>query len=102
MKSVVLSEHFDGDFLADGHLANKFRFSEIEPLFAMHGQVVFDFQGISNITDSFANGLIGNLAELHPDTFSSKVRFRNCTLAVRSALQLAIGLGLQRTRNGTA
>jgi hypothetical protein len=99
MKTVVLTEHFDGDFLADGHLANKFRFCEIEPLFTMHEQVVFDFQGISNITDSFANGLIGNLAELHPAIFSDKIRFRNCTLAVRSALQLAIALGLQRARS---
>lgn len=98
MRTVVLTEHFDGDFLADGHLANKFRFSEIEPLFAMEDQVVFDFAGVHNITDSFANGLIGTSAELHPANFSEKVRFRNCNLAVRSAIQLAMGLGVQRAQ----
>lgn len=97
MKIILLKEHFDGDFLADGRLANKFRFSEIEPLFAMQDKVVFDFSGINNITDSFANGLIGNLAELHSDSFMGKVRFRNCTPAVRSAIEFSISLGLSRT-----
>lgn len=98
MKILRLREHFEGDFLADGELANRFRFCEVEPLFGMTDRVVFDFEGIQNITDSFANGLAGNLAELHPETFAQKVRFRNCTLAVRSALEFSISLGLARAK----
>jgi hypothetical protein len=101
MKVIQLSLHAEGDFLGDGDIANRLRFSEVEPLFAMQDQVIFDFSGIANITDSFANGLVGNLVELHPVGFFEKVKFRHCTPLVRSVLLTAIELGRRRAERAT-
>jgi hypothetical protein len=98
MKVVHLKEHFDGDFLANGEEANKLRFTEIDPLFSMTEMLLFDFDGINNITDSFANALIGNLVEMHPRDFHQKLRFKNCSNGVKSAISASISLGLSRAK----
>jgi hypothetical protein len=92
---IVMCDRF-GSFLADGDLGNRFRFCEIDPLFAQPGLIVFDFTGVTNMTDSFANACFGNLAEDHPGEVLEKVRFTNCCELIRQSLSAAISSGIER------
>jgi len=95
MTEIVMREHF-GSFLADGDLGNRFRFCEIDPLFGRAAMLVFDFDGIANMSDSFANACFGSLAEDHPEDILEKVRFRNCSDMIRQSLSAAISSGRLR------
>ncbi|MEO6053340.1 MAG: DUF4325 domain-containing protein [Chthoniobacterales bacterium] len=95
MREILMREHF-GSFLADGDLGNKFRFCEVEPLFNSLDQLVFDFQGVTNMSDSFANACFGTLAEEHSTVVLNKVRFRNCVHGIKQSLECAIGAGIKR------
>ena len=44
-----------GDFLADGHLGNRFRSIQIESVWQQLDTVTFDFSGVTNLTDSFVH-----------------------------------------------
>lgn len=85
-----------GSFLADGDLANRFRFCEVEPALAKHDAVFFDFAGVEDMTDSFVNACFGTLAEEQTAEFTAKVRFQNCTPLVKHFLSSAVRLGRQR------
>jgi STAS-like domain of unknown function (DUF4325) len=69
---IVMREHFGSSFLADGDLGNRFRFCQIDPLFAHSEMIIFDFSGIANMSDSFANACFGSLAEDHAQDISRK------------------------------
>jgi len=92
----MLSEF--GEFLADGHLANKFRSLHIESVWSRAESVVFDFSGVTNLTDSFVHALFGNMAEEHGEEFSKKVRFKGCSPLVRSFVSIAVTEGLRKHR----
>jgi hypothetical protein len=92
---IVMRDHF-GSFLADGDLANRFRFCQIDPLFGRSELIIFDFDGIANMSDSFANACFGSLAEDHPVEILEKVRFTNCSDLIRQSLSAAISSGRQR------
>ena len=92
METFKMREVF-GSFLADGEVANSFRFSQIEPLLGRGCGVTLDFQGVTNMTDSFANACFANLAMDHPDAFGSSVIFRNCSPVVDAFLAAAISFG---------
>jgi len=92
----MLSEF--GDFLADGHLANQFRGLRIECIWDRLESVVFDFSGVTNLTDSFVHALFGNMAEEHGEEFSGKVRFKGCSPLVRSFVSIAVSEGLRKHR----
>lgn len=85
-----------GDFLADGHLGNQFRSLRIECVWDRVESVVFDFTGVTNLTDSFVHAFFGNMAEEHGEEFSRKVRFKGCSPLVRSFLTIAVSEGLKK------
>ncbi|VVM08551.1 hypothetical protein MAMC_02268 [Methylacidimicrobium cyclopophantes] len=85
-----------GGFLADGDLANAFRFNEVESKLGMHALVIFNFEGVTNRTASFANALFGGLAEDHPYDLVEKIRFKNCSPLIRSFLTCALSFGIER------
>ena len=85
-----------GEFLADGDQANAFRFSEVEPKLALDAWVVFDFEGVTDMNESFAHALFGNLAEEHPSDLVDKIRLNNCSPLIRSFLTSAISFGMER------
>jgi len=87
-----------GDFLADGHLGNRFRSIQIESVWQQLDTVTFDFSGVTNLTDSFVHACFGNMAEEHGQEFLSKVRFRGCSPLVRSFLSIAIAEGMRNHR----
>jgi STAS-like domain of unknown function (DUF4325) len=97
MKEILMREHF-GPFLADGDLGNKFRFCEIDPLFGSLDLIIIDFQGVTNMSDSFANACFGSLAEDHPQAIVEKVRFRNCIPGIKQSLVAAINCGIRQSK----
>ena len=82
-----------GSFASNGDEASIFRFSNIEPALARGESVVMDFAGVTNMTSSFANGLVATLRLHFPAEFSTRVRFRNCCPAVRVLVSAAIDIG---------
>lgn len=91
-----------GSFLADGDRANQFRFREVESVISDAEMIVFDFSGVENMTDSFANACFGNLAANHANDLLAKVRFANCQPTVRAFLQAAVSLGLATSAHRSA
>ena len=83
-----------GRFLADGDRGNEFRFRHVEPIWPQYERIEFDFAGVANLTDSFANGCFGNMAAEHAGDFRSKVRVLNCDPVVKSILAAAVARGL--------
>ena len=87
-----------GEFLADGHVGNQFRALRIESIWDRLESVVFDFTGVTNLTDSFVHACFGNMAEEHGEEFTSKVRFKGCSPLVKSFLSIAVSEGLKKNR----
>lgn len=90
-------EHF-GSFLADGDLGNRFRFCEIDQHLQNSTPIIFNFHGVENMSDSFANACFGALAEDHAQSFMSLVKFANCSNGIKQALSCAVSSGLRRGR----
>jgi len=83
-----------GAFLAGGEQANAFRFTQVEPALARGERVIFDFEGVTNMNDSFANALFGNLIKTHPELLNGRVEFKNCTPLMRELVGIALQAGL--------
>jgi hypothetical protein len=102
MKTVFkLSERF-GVFLSDGASANVFRFTEVEPAIASGHTIVLDFEGVTNMTDSFGNALIGGLVQNHPELLKSGLEFKNCNPLMRTLVSLAIQVAQMISRKQLA
>lgn len=82
-----------GSFLADGNLANEFRFTEVEPVLSIGGEILFDFSGVRNMTTSFSNGLVATLVVHFPTEFASRIRFRGCDPLIKEMLQASMAIG---------
>ena len=50
MKTVFSMHERFGSFLADGNIANEFRFTEVEPALSAGCEIVFDFSRVRNMT----------------------------------------------------
>lgn len=92
---LKLSDEFSS-FAANGTLGNEFRVKKIEPFWHKVDKVVLDFEGVHSMTDSFANALIGNLAEQHPSDFRQKLRFVNCSSLTKSFIKGALQFASSR------
>lgn len=93
MNTFAMRELF-GAFLADGDVANRFRFCEVERVMSLSDSIIFDFDGVTNMTDSFCNALFETLAADHGDLVRSKFRFRNCSPVVKHFIANAMATGL--------
>jgi hypothetical protein len=91
-----------GPFLADGDLGNRFRFCEAEPALKKFSSVTFDFEGITNMTDSFSRACFETLAAQNSQSVRQKVRFQNCSDLIRSFISDAIGSGFAQARKQAA
>lgn len=91
-QTIKVRDRF-GEFLADGNAGNLFRMCELEP--ALHGceQVVLDFHGVENMTDSFANACFANLAKNHLPEIRTRLRFVGCGDIVKSFIVTALSRG---------
>jgi len=96
--TLTLSDKF-GSFAANGTIGDLFRTDEIEPHWHAYSKIILDFKGVSSMTDSFANALIGNLVEQHIDDFRIKLRFINCSPLVKSFIKSALQLAQHRVNS---
>lgn len=85
-----------GAFCADGTRAAAFRMREVDPFLHAYEQFTFNFEGVRNMNDSFANALIAPLVEQLPADYRSRIRFKGCSSVVRLAVASALALGRQR------
>jgi len=93
MSSQFFMKERFGTFLADGEVANAFRFTEIEPAVARGEHVIIDMDGVTNMTDSFGNALFGTLIKHHPGLLRAGVEFRNCSPLLRTLISAALKFG---------
>ncbi len=91
-----------GSFLADGDTGNRFRFCEVEPRLSKHDAIIFDFEGVRNMTDSFCNACFENLAAEHPLEVREKVRFANCSPLIKDFLGNALANGFASAKRQAA
>ena len=96
-ESIKIAETF-GAFASNGEQANVFRFATIEPLLNQGVPFVMDFEGVTNMTSSFANGLIATLVAHSPEKFSELVRFKECSPAVKQMVIGALETGRREAR----
>ena len=73
-----------GSFLSDGERGNQFRFCELEPAVSKRELVILDFEGVTNMTDSFANACFGHFFRHMDFQIDGKVVFKNCTPTIKS------------------
>lgn len=91
-----------GSFLADGDTANRFRFCEVEPMLEKMDTVAFDFDGVTNMTDSFCRACFETLAAQHSSVVKKKVRFQNCSPLIRSFISDILESGFSQTSEQAA
>lgn len=91
--TIQMRMRFDSTFLADGDVAVRFCAQEVEPALQRGESVVFDFEGVDNMTDSFSNACFANLFKRHRDLVGNRIRFKACTPLIKdfvlSALTMA-------------
>lgn len=88
-----------GPFIADGREGNVFRFMQVEPRLNSCDLLIFDFHGVENMTDSFANACFGNLVLNQPEQFEKKIRFKNLSDLVRDYIMTAVSLADQQRKD---
>lgn len=87
-----MRQRFDSAFLADGDEAIPFLMNEVEPALARGDAIVFDLEGVDNMTDSFSNACFANLFARHPEKIASKVTFKSCSPLIRTYLESALAM----------
>ena len=92
-------EEIFGTLLADGSRGAEFRFCEVEPKLSKGDTVTFDFSGVENMTDSFANACFGILAQNHREELGTRVLFVNHSPLIHDFLAAAISRGLNKPRS---
>lgn len=89
---IKVKERF-GSFPTRGEVSNELRLKEVLPVIRRGGFVVFDMDGVENMTDSFLHALVANCVRYDRDVFFSNVRFRNCAKDIRTLIELSINFG---------
>lgn len=92
-----MKERF-GTFLADGDLANEFRFTEVEPAITRGEHVIIDMNGVTNMTDNFGNALFATLIRNHPELLQQGIEFRNCSPLLQTLISAALTLGKEEAK----
>jgi len=95
--TISMRDRFGSPFLADGDLAIRFCAQEVEPILGRGEDVVFDFDGIDNMTDSFSNACFANLFARHRDMVGKQIRFKSCSPLVKEFMLSALAMA-DRTR----
>ena len=82
-----------GTFLADGSQALSILREELLPNIERNNEVIFDMEGVENMTDSFANALIANAVKINEVAFFKYVKFFKCSNTMKTLIKIAIDFG---------
>ncbi len=89
---IRMREQFGSSVLADGDKGNTFRIVSVEPRLSLGHEVIFDFEGVENMTDSFANACFANLFFTHRDLVGVRIHFKACSPVVRHFILSALAM----------
>ena len=64
--------------------------------------IVLDFEGVTNMNDSFGNAFIGTLIQNHPALLQKGLEFKNCNPLLRSLVSIAINVAHLLSRRQVA
>lgn len=95
---IRMRDHFDSPVLADGDRGNTFRIACVEPKLTLGDEVVFDLEGIENMTDSFANACFANLFFTHRELVGVRIHFKSCSPIVRHFVLSALAMSQRMAR----
>ena len=87
-----MKERF-GTFLADGSQAISILEKELLPNLEKNNEVIFDMEGVENMTDSFGNALIANAVKINEESFFKHVKFSKCSDTMKTLIKIAIDFG---------
>ena len=87
-----------GSFLSNGEEGVRFRYNKIEPKIDQGKLVILDFEGVENMTDSFANACFGSLFRRVNLKTEGKIKFVNCNPVVKSFLISAMSFAKRRVK----
>ena len=85
-----------GSFAANGTLGEQIRRQKIQSHWDKVDKIILNFEGVSSMTDSFANAFIGNIVECHPRDFRTKLRFTHCSPLVKTFIKSALQYASKR------
>ena len=91
-KTIRLNEKF-GPFLSNGSNARVLCENEIMPTIENGTGIIIDMEGITNMTDSFANVLVANMVEYYGNDFTRFIQFSNCNDTIKTLIKLSYILG---------
>jgi hypothetical protein len=74
--------------------AKQLRLSRILPEVSKGSKVILDFSAVKYATQSFVHALIGEALQTFGEQALDLIEFRNCSDAVRSAIELVVDYSL--------
>jgi hypothetical protein len=81
-------------FAEDKNEARKLRLRELLPALERRERVVLDFGKVNYVTQSYIHALIGEALQRFGDSTLDKIEFKNCSIAVRSVIELVVDYSL--------
>lgn len=84
----------DGSFVEDKDRAIELRGARILPALARSESIVLDFAGVAYATQSFVHALIAEALNRYGEAALDRIEFRNCSDAVRTAIEVVVGYTL--------
>ena len=91
--SISIAVRTTDGFADDKDRAIELR-SSILPALARNESVILDFAGVAYATQSFIHALIAEALQRYGEDVLDRVEFRNCSDAVRTAIEVVVGYTL--------
>jgi STAS-like domain of unknown function (DUF4325) len=92
--STSIAVAASGGFAGDKDRAIELRSSLILPALARNESLVLDFAGVTYATQSFVHTLIAEALKRYGEDVLDRIEFRNCSDAVRTAIEVVVGYTL--------
>jgi hypothetical protein len=89
MKEFYLYELF-GEFAEDKDKAKELRVSKILPSLNKGEEIVFDFKGVNNATQSFIHALISDLIRKKGVFVLDNIQFKNCNDTIQTIITIVV------------
>lgn len=90
MKEIKLKDYNLNTFAENKDIAQLIRKEEIIPALQRGDDVVLDFQGITETTQSFIHALISDLFRLYGSNTLERIEFKNCTSTIKKIIEIVV------------
>jgi len=89
MKEFHLFDLF-GDFAEDKDKARDLRISKVIPSLNKGENIIFDFKGVNNATQSFIHALISDLLRKNGIDVLDNIEFKNCNDKIQTIITIVV------------